>query len=257
MATRQFSTDQFAGGKKDEVFGKKSNADFDMGWGEVEGDSGIPAGGTKGQVLAKKTNTDYDTEWVTPQGGGGGPLIANVTLSNLIPSEGVTQFGVDLKVEAISPYKSFCHDVLWIGDNQFGGCEIGYEDDEWYATAVCYDQDNGLWDLKPADNVRDSGIITWILQTPAVVSGFSNKNSAFTADSFTVSQIRLSLKHAVLRWDGESESATLVLDNDDLCAWEVFEESGDERTLVFSTSIIDNRGDSAQFTVDVSLTTEG
>lgn len=254
--TRQFSTDQFAGGKKDEVFGKKSNADFDMGWGEVKGEGGIPAGGSKGQVLAKKTNTDYDTEWVTPSGGGG-TLITNVTLSNLVPSEGVTQFGVDLKVEAISPYKSFCHDVLWIGDNQFGGCVIGYEDDEWYATAVCYDQEEGLWNIKPWDDSRDSGFITWILQSPVTITGFSNKNGSFTADSFTVNQIKVSLENAVLRWDGISESATLVLANNDLFLWEEFEESGDERTVVLSSALIDNRGDGAQFTVDVSLITEG
>lgn len=255
MATRQFSTDQFAGGEKDMVFSKKSDADFDAGWGES--DPGIPSGGSTGQVLAKKTNTDYDTEWVTPEAGGEtGPKIANVVLSNLAPSEGITQFGVDVKVEAISPYKSFCHDVLWIGDSDYGGASIGYQDDQWNATAVCYDQENGLWDLKPWDDSRESGFITWMLQNPPAITGFSNKSSAFTADGYTVTQLRLSLENAVLRWDGESESATLILANNDIYLWEEFEESGDERTLVVSTALIDNVGDGAYFTVDVEIMTE-
>ena len=51
------------GGTTGQALIKKSNADQDVEWGDVDS---LPTGGTTGQVLTKKSATDGDAEWQSP-----------------------------------------------------------------------------------------------------------------------------------------------------------------------------------------------
>jgi len=57
-------------GETGQVLKKKSNASYDVEWGE--GGGTLPPAGTTGQVLKKTSGDDYDTEWSDDGGGGGG-----------------------------------------------------------------------------------------------------------------------------------------------------------------------------------------
>ena len=69
------------GGSIGQALKKRSNANFDYEWENID----IPSGGTAGQVLKKRSNTNYDYEWGNadiPEGGSIGQVLAKLSNAN-------------------------------------------------------------------------------------------------------------------------------------------------------------------------------